>query len=96
MHGPYAPLSPGVYEAQLQGRFGSGGAGGAWIDITGERGTVEFARFDLKDVLSTQERTLTQRLRFRLDKACEDLEVRLWVDAETDLTFTRLDIWDAS
>lgn len=95
MHGPYVPLPAGCYETQLRGRLGQGGAGGAWIDITGERGTVEFARFDLGDVLSTQDRILTRRLPFRLERACEDLEVRLWVDAGTDLTFTRLDILEA-
>lgn len=96
MHGPYAALPAGCYEAQIRGSIAPGGAGGAWIDVTGERGTVEYARFDLEDVLSTQDRVITGRLPFYLEKSCEDLEVRLWVDAETDLTFTRLDIFETS
>lgn len=91
--GPYLGLSAGRYEIQLMGVIGKQGVGGAWVDLAVERGTLQKGRYSLADMgVVDNPGALTAPIILDLDKSCSDLEVRLWVDKQADLSFRRMDI----
>jgi glycosyltransferase involved in cell wall biosynthesis len=81
--GPYLPLKPGSYVAELRGGVGPVGAARASADVSLDDGKRTLAEAWLGG--AEPETGMLARLPFVLSKACNRLEVRVLVDEHSDL-----------
>lgn len=91
LHGPYLGLKRGRYVARLFGAVGTFGLGRAHADVCVEGGNKVLAERRLCDVESEADGLLVE-LPFVLEEGVTELEVRLFVDAHTDLSVASLEI----
>ncbi|MCA7120270.1 MAG: glycosyltransferase, partial [Acidibrevibacterium sp.] len=94
LHGPYIGLPAGGYVATVYGALNKPGAfGDAYIDVAAKQG--EFRLTEKKLAESAARPGILGVIEFTLDGYMDDVEVRLWVDAETDLHATGIEITEA-
>ncbi|AXI01969.1 glycosyltransferase [Aquirhabdus parva] len=88
IYGPYINLSAGDYTLVVFGELGEGGAGGAYIDIAVNGGTVLLEHKFQATEASGQIATLT----LRLERDYTSVEIRTWVTAQSDITISRIEL----
>jgi glycosyltransferase involved in cell wall biosynthesis len=90
--GPYIPLAAGVYELRVFGIVGAGRMGNARLDIAVERGVRLLATKRLLESghAAADEALPIAILKFTLENACDDLEVRLWVSDTSEISVSRI------
>jgi len=82
VYGPYVPLKSGRYLLSL---FGSARqSGGAYIDVVSEYGNKIYGKFELAENADSEH--LIKDAIIDLPENVSDLEVRVWVEAEDDIT----------
>jgi hypothetical protein len=84
IYGPYQPMKSGEYILQLTGKINSLG-GKAYVDVVWHKAKKVYARFD---GIGGQEKLADYILlnkKVTLDEDVDALEVRVWVDKDTDL-----------
>ncbi len=87
--GPYVGLPSGTYKVNIHGNIGLGGLAGAWVDVVADKGQ----RTLLKAVLYPPELfDILSSLDVVVDHYYPDVEVRIWVEAETDLAISSITI----
>lgn len=91
LHGPYIPLKKGLYVAIIRGRVGFAGLAGAHADVAIEQGTRVLAKVDLQPDLSGEEGPLAT-LAFQLKDDCVGLEFRVFVEEESDVEISLLEL----
>ena len=91
--GPYMPLVAGHYQVVIRGALGKNGAAGARMDVVVDKSTLVVAESALHK--SDMDGCLVS-LQISLDAPCTDLEVRVWVEATSDVTISLLEIQPAS
>jgi hypothetical protein len=89
IYGPYIPLGEGQYQVVIRGSLGEDGAGAARIEVAIEQGTRILAQSALTKF---GENDCLFSLPLSLDEPCTDLEVRVWVDGQSKLTISMLEI----
>lgn len=82
IYGPYASFPAGEYILRLQGQLHQ--AGSAWVDVCSDKGAVIIVRRALQP-LSAASNALAV-VPFRLSSYIDALEIRLYVDEDTDLS----------
>jgi hypothetical protein len=87
--GPYVALAAGDYRVTIYGEVGAGGLGTARMDVALSGGGNILGEAALTD--QNNESQLIS-LPFSLDEFCHDLEIRVWVDEESDLSISSVDI----
>lgn len=92
LFGPYIPLDAGQYRVVIHGQIGEAGAVNARTDVATNKGSVILAEAALGE---PGENSIIVALPISLDAPCTDLEVRVWVDANTDLKVStiRIEPW---
>jgi len=91
LHGPYIGMPAGRYAATVYGAAAKpGGFGGAYIDAAAKKGELLLKKKKLAE--SAARPGVLGTIEFSLEGYVDDLEVRLWVDAEADLHATGLEI----
>jgi glycosyltransferase involved in cell wall biosynthesis len=92
--GPYVSLNAGQYRVVIRGIVGKNGATGARMDVAVDQGNLIlgesiFGKPDKEGCLVS--------MPISLDSACTDLEIRVWVDDDTDLKVSMIEIspWQA-
>jgi glycosyltransferase involved in cell wall biosynthesis len=88
LFGPYIPLPAGQYQIVVHGALGKNGADGARMDVVIEKGANTLA----KSVLKQADNGCLAMLPISLSTSCTDLEVRVWVEALSDVTISMLEI----
>ncbi|UPG91108.1 glycosyltransferase family 4 protein [Luteibacter aegosomaticola] len=83
------PLARGDYRITVRGHHGP--VNGGWLDVVAQQGRWRVASNDLKG-----DGGVLAHMRVALHQDVEDLQLRLMVDADTDLVFESLEIspWD--
>jgi glycosyltransferase involved in cell wall biosynthesis len=89
IYGPYIPLGEGQYQVVIRGSLGEDGAGAARIEVAIDQGTRILAQSGLTKF---GENDCLFSLPLSLDEPCTDLEVRVWVDGQSKLTISMLEI----
>lgn len=89
LFGPYIPLEVGAYQVTIRGRCGANSLAGARMDIASDKGKHIYGHALLNQ---PDERGCFITLPIKLDAACSDLEVRIWVSAESDLQVSMIEI----
>ena len=92
LYGPYLDLASGLYVVTLKGALGFGGASGAHVDVCSEGGQIVLAEQTLGVLADLPTDTLAT-LRFKLDKDCKGLEVRMHVTETSDLSLASLELY---
>ncbi|MFM0044179.1 Wzt carbohydrate-binding domain-containing protein [Paraburkholderia sediminicola] len=87
--GPYIALNPGHYRLAIFGALGEGGIAGAHMDVAIDKGERVIAECPLDN--SSDEGSFAT-LPISLDVPCSDLEIRVWVNADTDLRISMIEI----
>lgn len=91
LHGPYISLPAGRYAAAVYGALNRpGGFGDAHIDAAAKLGVLQLDRKKLSE--GDPRPGVLGAIEFSLDGYVDDLEVRVWVDAEADLHVTGIEI----
>lgn len=97
--GPYIPLDAGRYQVVIRGALGVNGVAGARMDVVVDKGSLILGESVLSD---PDEKGNFVVLLITLDAPCSDLEVRVWVNSDTDLKVSMIEIapwqseWGAS
>lgn len=91
--GPYMPLIAGHYQVVIRGALGKNGAARARMDVVVDKGALVVAESALHK--SDKDGCLVS-LQISLDAPCIDFEVRVWVEATSDVTISLLEIQPAS
>jgi glycosyltransferase involved in cell wall biosynthesis len=87
--GPYLALPPGRYSMRASGSAKKLGASKAFIDVVTRGGSHLLVKAAID---ARAEPGLLADLRFDLDTACRDLEIRMFVDSGLDCTIDRLEL----
>jgi glycosyltransferase involved in cell wall biosynthesis len=87
--GPYVPAAAGRYRASLYGFYERAVPEGTYVDVSAFQGSRLFAR---QAVVATDAKNVLHSMEFEIDEACDDLEIRLWVPANSGITMSRLEI----
>ena len=95
LYGPYLPLKKGDYRAIIHGKVGFGGAGGARADVVIKGATIFLAEAYLQPGQDAQDAPLAT-LDFSLDENCTDLEIRFFVEEESDVQVSLVEIRNSS
>jgi len=82
VYGPYAPLKSGQYLLSFYGSIRQ--SGGAYIDVVSEYGETVHGKFILKEGDGSDH--LIKNATIDLPENVANLEVRVWVEAEDDIT----------
>jgi len=90
VHGPYIALGPGRYEVVLHLADGALGRG-AWMDVTVRKGVSVLAKRELT-ASGSDETPSTIMVPFVLPHPCSDLEVRVFVSADTRMSLAMIEI----
>lgn len=89
VHGPYLALAAGKYRVVIRGVLGETGAAAARMDVAIDKGNLILAESVLGEPVADG---CLVSLPIALDAPCSDLEVRVWVDDDTDLTVLMISI----
>lgn len=89
LFGPYIHLDAGAYQISIKGRLEGAGLAGARMDVAADKGKHIYGHANLNQ---PDERGCFITLPIKLDAACSDLEVRVWVSAESDLQISMIEI----
>lgn len=89
VYGPYIPLSSGNYVVRIKGSINSGKIGGAHIDAAVNGGQLILGA-STEWILAENDYIIS--LPVSLMKSCQDLEVRVWVDSESEFKISMLEI----
>lgn len=91
IHGPYIELDYGNYEAIIWGRIGKKGINSMKIEVTAKCGSLILNQ---KIVTSNQcEVDIVEKIEFNVvPNGSSDIETRIWVDDNCDVSFTYIDI----
>jgi hypothetical protein len=93
MHfGPYAPMEAGDYLLHVRGEAPL--PAGAWIDVVSGKGSVKHGRFIIGQPSASHLGLLVQAP-VHLPNAVKDLEIRLYVEANTQLSLVGYDMLPA-
>jgi glycosyltransferase involved in cell wall biosynthesis len=87
--GPYIPLEVGAYQVTIRGHCGANSLAGARMDVAADKGKHIYGHAPLNH---PDERGCFITLPIKLDEACSDLEVRIWVSAKSDLHVSMIEI----
>lgn len=87
--GPYIPLAAGKYRVALYGTLGQGVAADANIDVVIDGGKLILDKSLITE--SVVDDSLAS-LAISLDVGCTDLEIRVWVSNNSDLTISMIEI----
>lgn len=87
--GPYIPLASGRYTVKIRGALGENGAAGARMDVAVDKGQQVLGECAVGE---PDEDGFLISLPVSLDTPCTDLEVRVWVDDDTDLNVLMISI----
>ena len=87
LFGPYIPLAAGQYRVAIRGVPGDNGVAGANMDVAFDQGRLILAESALGE--PDVDGCLVS-LPIALDAPCTDLEVRVWVGEDTDLTVSMI------
>lgn len=87
LHGPYVPLGAGRYEVRIHG----GGSGAALLDVSSSAGARNHVKRSFVAAVVQAGLPLVQ-VELALDADVSDLEVRVWVNAGTDIWLDRIEI----
>lgn len=88
IYGPYMQLSAGHYLARISLMIKTD-LSGVWVDVSGLGGTQQFARTEAASKLNNNNEIVVP---FELLGHCDDLEVRLWVIADSEIAVEALSI----
>lgn len=80
--GPYKSIATGKYKFVLRGKSRKSDL--AWIDIVSSQGTVQHGKFTLQPTI--HDSGVLAEGRIQLDAPVEDIEIRVYVGAEDDVT----------
>lgn len=84
VYGPYASVPAGRYRLRVLGRWCGVAGPAAWLDVVTGHGGHQAAHVDLMPGTQSIEGCLAE-VAFALETDAVDLEIRLWVSAETQL-----------
>ncbi len=90
MFGPYAMLPRGTHRVDIKGRATVAKGSSLRIEVMCDRARHEIARFELAD--GSRDRHLLASLVFHLDRAIMDLEVRIAVGAQDEVTIEQMSL----
>ena len=82
LYGPYAPLNAGTYSFKMYGTLTSGTVN---VDITSHGGTVVYEKFTLDKSMADSSGEFVIQKELVLDKDVSDLEVRVWVNKDSQV-----------
>ena len=82
LYGPYLPLLAGSYRIIIRGAVGRNGAAGAKVDVMVKKGVEMLAE---TGIVESDELGNLAVLEIVLTEPCTDLEVRVFVNADSDL-----------
>lgn len=88
-YGPYAQLSTGHYRLDIRGRLGVS-AGEAWCDVVVGRGHHRPWNAPINEATTRGDSICSTMLDLQAD--AQDLEVRIWVSAESDITLETIEL----
>jgi O-antigen biosynthesis alpha-1,2-mannosyltransferase len=93
IHGPYLSLAAGDYKVTVRGAFGKEIYNSVLVDIAMDKGARILGGSAL---CLPDENGLLASVVISINESCSDLEVRIWVDADTDLQISMIEIipWD--
>ena len=84
VYGPYASLPAGYYRLRALGRWMDTGGATAWLDVVTSQGKQQLVHVEIQPAGATQPDTLVE-VTVALDVDANDLEIRLWVSADSSL-----------
>jgi len=89
VYGPYVQIPEGQYNVAIRGTIGKGGLSGAWADVS-----FDHAKTVLKKVNLNTPDSKGNFITFSIliDQICDDLEVRIWVNNETEINVSMIEI----
>jgi hypothetical protein len=87
--GPYIPLAAGLYQVAIRGALGKNGAAGAHMDVAADVGQRVLGASAFGQPVAG---ACLISLPIFLDVPCTDLEVRVWVGEDTDLSVSMIEI----
>ncbi|MET3119259.1 hypothetical protein AAKU64_003498 [Undibacterium sp. GrIS 1.8] len=87
--GPYVAIAAGQYQVNIYGKVGAAGLTGAHMDVAINKGANIIVGAAL---LGQNEESKLISIVFTLNNFCTDLEIRVWVDSESDLSISSIDI----
>ncbi len=91
LYGPGLSLKKGNYRAIFYGKVGFGGAAEAYADVAIKMGTIVLAKVYVQPN-ENKEDTPLATLDFNLDQNCTDLELRLFVEEESDVQVSLIEL----
>ncbi|OGT56357.1 MAG: hypothetical protein A3E01_10900 [Gammaproteobacteria bacterium RIFCSPHIGHO2_12_FULL_63_22] len=83
-YGPYASFAAGNYRLRVRGHWISGSGPAIWMDVVSEQGSHRLAHHELVPGHGASPAVLAE-IELQLFMDVPDLEIRLWVSAETVL-----------
>jgi glycosyltransferase involved in cell wall biosynthesis len=89
LFGPYIPLASGQYRVVIRGTLSENGLAGARMDVAIDKGSLILGTSVLNE---PDENGNFIALLISLDAPCTDLEVRVWVNQDTDLKISMIEI----
>ncbi len=91
LYGPYLSIQKGKYRAIIQGKVGFGGAAGAYADVAVKTGTLLLVKAYLRPGEGEQDAALAM-LDFSLDENYADLEIRVFVEENSDVRVSLVEL----
>jgi len=94
VYGPYVPVAPGLYEVEVYGAGDAATLADCIADVSATKGTLTLAEAAVEIVAAATDAKgdLLARMAVEIAEPVEDLEVRVFVRAEAELTFRCLRI----
>ena len=89
--GHYTSLNKGSYRATIHGKLGFGGGAGAYADVVAKVGTILLAKVYLEPAENEQGAFLAT-LDFSLDQSHKDVEIRVFVEEESDVEVSLVEL----
>jgi hypothetical protein len=93
IHGPYIDVEPGTYQVSISGKIGESGFAGAEIDVAVDKGTRILNRVSIHKPTASAH---LSSFNFFLSEPAEDLEIRVWVNGQSEVTISSLEIQPAT
>ncbi|WP_410211797.1 glycosyltransferase [Aquirhabdus sp.] len=89
IYGPYVQIPEGQYNVAIRGTIGKSGLSGAWADVS-----FDHAKTVLKKVNLNTPDAKGNFITFSIliDQICDDLEVRIWVNNDTEINVSMIEI----
>jgi MFS family permease len=80
--GPYIPMEAGHYKLIVRGKGSI--TPSAWVDVVSSKGTIEYGKFALQSTI--HDSGVLAEGQIQLDAPAKDIEIRIYVSAEDDVT----------